>query len=249
MKYENSVYDPRAQLTLKVNGMSIAMIELGPRNVTSLIPDPQPFVSYAQRWEHPMSQEDLYNEGGAQWIHLKSEKADIVQLGFNSQCPDLIIEGDSLRFSVVITKLKITFSDSYFVVKVVRCKMTALNGWRLCERNMMAIFCIPIVWACNQGLRTSAKLWCRALYKPSLEDHVHPNRLRLPVDFVKHLPSEWALCQLLILVFLDGQSLELGTVIQITGKLRKSLPCWFSIQSSYGAQDNILTVIDLYISC
>ncbi|WP_350305318.1 TonB-dependent receptor domain-containing protein [Photorhabdus viridis] len=64
-----------------------------------IIPEFQPFVSYARSMRAPNIQEIFYsNEGGGSMNpFLKGETSDTYQIGFNSFRPDLIVKGDTFR--------------------------------------------------------------------------------------------------------------------------------------------------------
>ncbi|AKH65920.1 MULTISPECIES: TonB-dependent receptor domain-containing protein [Photorhabdus] len=64
-----------------------------------IIPEFQPFVSYARSMRAPNIQETFYsNEGGGSMNpFLKGETSDTYQIGFNSFRPDLIVKGDTFR--------------------------------------------------------------------------------------------------------------------------------------------------------
>ncbi|PQQ39514.1 TonB-dependent receptor domain-containing protein [Photorhabdus laumondii] len=64
-----------------------------------IIPEFQPFVSYARSMRAPNIQETFYsNEGGGSMNpFLKGEESDTYQIGFNSFRPDLIVKGDIFR--------------------------------------------------------------------------------------------------------------------------------------------------------
>ncbi|MEZ2792835.1 TonB-dependent receptor [Proteus terrae] len=229
-----------------------------------IIPEFQPFVSYAQTMRAPTSQEIFFaNEGGASMNpFLKSEKADTVQLGFNSYRPDLIIEGDSLRFKGLWYHTKIKdyiSSDSYFVCKGgVRCK----NDGSLTDEDYAGIeydgniflYTNSLEPVTLRGYELQANYDAGVFYTNlSYSDQRTSQPTSIAsTDFgqtpASELPKYYATIDTGVRFF-DDQSLELGTVIQITGKSRKSSPEGIDFDTGkvpMVQQDNIPTVIDLY---
>ena len=68
-----------------------------------IIPEFQPFVSYAHSMRAPNSQEVFYTQNGGQSMnpYLKGEKAKTWQIGFNSFKPDLVVEGDQFNLKAL----------------------------------------------------------------------------------------------------------------------------------------------------
>ncbi len=74
-----------------------------------VIPEFQPFVSYAHSMRAPNSQEVFYSQNGGQSMNpfLKGEKAQTWQIGFNSFRPDLVVEGDQFNLKALWFHTKI----------------------------------------------------------------------------------------------------------------------------------------------
>lgn len=68
-----------------------------------IIPEFQPFVSYAHSMRAPNSQEVFYSQNGGNSMNpfLKGEKAQTWQIGFNSIRPDLIVQGDQFNLKAL----------------------------------------------------------------------------------------------------------------------------------------------------
>ncbi|MTB65953.1 TonB-dependent receptor [Providencia sp. wls1943] len=68
-----------------------------------IIPEFQPFVSYAHSMRAPNSQEAFFSQNGGQSMNpfLKGEKSKTWQVGFNSFKPDLIVEGDQFNLKAL----------------------------------------------------------------------------------------------------------------------------------------------------
>ncbi|HGN0867714.1 TPA: TonB-dependent receptor [Providencia alcalifaciens] len=68
-----------------------------------IIPEFQPFVSYAHSMRAPNSQEAFFSSNGGQSMNpfLKGEKSKTWQIGFNSFKPDLVVEGDQFNLKAL----------------------------------------------------------------------------------------------------------------------------------------------------
>lgn len=68
-----------------------------------IIPEFQPFVSYAHSMRAPNSQEAFFSQNGGQSMNpfLKGEKSKTWQVGFNSFKPDLLVEGDQFNLKAL----------------------------------------------------------------------------------------------------------------------------------------------------
>lgn len=68
-----------------------------------IIPEFQPFVSYAHSMRAPNSQEAFFSQNGGQSMNpfLKGEKSKTWQIGFNSFKPDLVVEGDQFNLKAL----------------------------------------------------------------------------------------------------------------------------------------------------
>lgn len=229
-----------------------------------IIPEFQPFVSYAHTMRAPTSQEIFFaNEGGASMNpFLKSEKADTYQIGFNSYRPDLIIDGDSFRLKALWYHTKIKnyiSSDSYLVCKGgIRCKIDSsltLEDYAGIEYDgNIFLYTNSLEPVALRGYEIQANYDAGVFYTNlsySNQRTSQPTSLA-STDFgqtpASELPKYYATIDTGIRLF-DDQSLELGTVIQITGKSRKSSPEGMDLDT--GAvpmvdQEKIPTVIDVY---
>ncbi|EKT56305.1 TonB-dependent receptor domain-containing protein [Providencia sneebia] len=74
-----------------------------------VIPEFQPFVSYAHSMRAPNSQEVFYSQNGGNSMNpfLKGEKAQTWQVGFNSFRPDLIVSDDQFNLKALWFHTKI----------------------------------------------------------------------------------------------------------------------------------------------
>lgn len=74
-----------------------------------IIPEFQPFVSYAHSMRAPNSQEVFFSQNGGNSMNpfLKGEKAQTWQVGFNSFRPDLVVEGDQFNLKALWFHTKI----------------------------------------------------------------------------------------------------------------------------------------------
>ncbi|NIH22556.1 TonB-dependent receptor domain-containing protein [Providencia heimbachae] len=74
-----------------------------------ILPEFQPFVSYAHSMRAPNSQEVFYSQNGGQSMNpfLKGETAKTWQVGFNSFKPDLIVDGDQFNLKALWFNTKI----------------------------------------------------------------------------------------------------------------------------------------------
>lgn len=85
-----------------------------------IIPEFQPFVSYAHSMRAPNSQEVFYSQNGGNSINpfLKGEKAQTWQIGFNSMRPDLIVQGDQFNLKALWfhTKVKDYISSKPYLL-------------------------------------------------------------------------------------------------------------------------------------
>ncbi|MEY0450424.1 TonB-dependent receptor [Proteus terrae] len=229
-----------------------------------IISEFQPFVSYAHTMRAPTSQEIFFaNEGGASMNpYLKSEKADTFQLGFNSYRPDLIIEGDSFRFKGLwyYTKIKNYISSESFIVCKggIRCRADdtlTLDDYANMENdgniNLHTNSIDPVVL---RGYELQANYDAEVFYANlSYSDQRTSQPTSIAsLDFgqspASELPKYYATIDTGIRLF-DDRSLELGTVIQITGKSRKSSP--EGVDYDLGIvpmveQEKIPTIIDVY---
>ncbi|HHR5880977.1 TPA: TonB-dependent receptor domain-containing protein [Providencia alcalifaciens] len=68
-----------------------------------VIPEFQPFVSYAHSMRAPNAQEAFFSSNGGQSMNpfLKGEKSKTWQIGFNSLKPDLVVEGDQFNLKAL----------------------------------------------------------------------------------------------------------------------------------------------------
>ncbi|CAG9421394.1 TonB-dependent receptor domain-containing protein [Providencia alcalifaciens] len=68
-----------------------------------VIPEFQPFVSYAHSMRAPNAQEAFFSSNGGQSMNpfLKGEKSKTWQIGFNSFKPDLVVEGDQFNLKAL----------------------------------------------------------------------------------------------------------------------------------------------------
>ncbi|EOD8958516.1 TonB-dependent receptor [Providencia stuartii] len=68
-----------------------------------IIPEFQPFVSYAHSMRAPNSQEVFFSQNGGNSMNpfLKGEKAQTWQIGFNSMRPDLIVQDDQFTMKAL----------------------------------------------------------------------------------------------------------------------------------------------------
>ncbi|WP_277849983.1 TonB-dependent receptor domain-containing protein [Moellerella wisconsensis] len=100
-----------------------------------IIPEFQPFASYAYSMRAPNAQEAFFsNEGGASMNpFLKGEKAQTVQLGFNSYRPDLVIAGDALRLKALWYHSKLT--DYIYSRGYILCRTHADDEYHRCLNN------------------------------------------------------------------------------------------------------------------
>ncbi len=100
-----------------------------------IIPEFQPFVSYAHSMRAPNSQEAFFsNEGGASMNpFLKGEKAQTLQLGFNSFRPDLIVDGDQLRLKALWYNTRI--KDYIHSAGYVLCRANPQDEYQRCLLN------------------------------------------------------------------------------------------------------------------
>lgn len=85
-----------------------------------IIPEFQPFVSYAHSMRAPNSQEVFYSQNGGNSMNpfLKGEKAQTWQIGFNSMRPDLIVQGDQFNLKALWfhTKVKDYISSKPYLL-------------------------------------------------------------------------------------------------------------------------------------
>ncbi|EKT63622.1 TonB-dependent receptor domain-containing protein [Providencia burhodogranariea] len=74
-----------------------------------IIPEFQPFVSYAHSMRAPNSQEVFYSQNGGNSMNpfLKGEKSKTWQIGFNTFRPDLVVTGDQFNLKALWFHTKI----------------------------------------------------------------------------------------------------------------------------------------------
>ncbi|OAT46380.1 putative TonB-dependent hemin receptor [Proteus hauseri ATCC 700826] len=229
-----------------------------------VIPEFQPFVSYAHSMRAPNPQEIFFaNEGGASMNpFLKSEKADTFQIGFNSYRPNLFIEGDSFYLKALWYHTKVKnyiSSDSYLVCKGGRrCKddgsLTIEDFNNIENDGNINLYTNSIDPVAMRGYELQLNYDAGVVYSTisySNERTAQPTSLA-SASFgqspASELPKYYATVDAGIRLF-DDRSLELGTIIQLTGKTRKASPN--GVDSDTGKipmeeQENMPTVIDLY---
>ncbi|QWQ26252.1 TonB-dependent receptor domain-containing protein [Providencia rettgeri] len=93
-----------ATLNLRGNGFNPGVLLSA-----EIIPEFQPFVSYAHSMRAPNTQEVFYSQEGGNSMNpfLKEEKSQTWQVGFNSFKPDLIFEGDQFNMKALWFHTKI----------------------------------------------------------------------------------------------------------------------------------------------
>lgn len=229
-----------------------------------IIPEFQPFVSYAHTMRAPTSQEIFFaNEGGASMNpFLKSEKADTFQIGFNSYRPDLFIEGDNFYLKALWYHTKIKnyiSSDSYLVCKGgIRCKddgKLTLGDYAGIEYDgNINLFSNSIDPVAMRGYELQANYDAGVFYTTisySNERTAQPTSLAsasFGQNPASELPKYYATIDAGVRLF-DDRSLELGTIIQLTGKTRKASPSGMDPDTGKIPMEEhgkIPTVIDLY---
>ena len=229
-----------------------------------IIPEFQPFVSYAYTMRAPTPQEIFFaNEGGASMNpFLKSEKANTFQIGFNSYRPDLIIDGDSFRLKALWYHSKIKnyiSSDSYIVCKGgIRCKedgtLTVDDYAGMENDGNIYLYSNSLDDVAMRGYELQANYDAGIFYSTisySNERTSQPTSIA-SASFGQTPPSElpeyYATIDAGVRLF-DDRSLELGSIIQITGKTRKASPSGVDLDLGkipMDEQENVPTVIDVY---
>ncbi|ETS99919.1 MULTISPECIES: TonB-dependent receptor domain-containing protein [Providencia] len=100
-----------------------------------IIPEFQPFVSYAHSMRAPNSQEAFFSQNGGQSMNpfLKGEKAQTWQIGFNSFKPDLVVEGDQFNLKALWfhTHIKDYITSKSFML----CRATSQEEFDWCLIN------------------------------------------------------------------------------------------------------------------
>lgn len=100
-----------------------------------IIPEFQPFVSYAHSMRAPNSQEVFYSQNGGQSMNpfLKGERANTWQVGFNSLKSDLFVEGDQFNLKALWfnTKIKNYITSKPYLL----CKPTNAVELEWCLMN------------------------------------------------------------------------------------------------------------------
>ncbi|WP_108478046.1 TonB-dependent receptor domain-containing protein [Providencia alcalifaciens] len=100
-----------------------------------IIPEFQPFVSYAHSMRAPNSQEAFFSQNGGQSMNpfLKGEKAQTWQIGFNSLKPDLVVEGDQFNLKALWfhTHIKDYITSKSFML----CRATSQEEFDWCLIN------------------------------------------------------------------------------------------------------------------
>ncbi|CAK7058149.1 MULTISPECIES: TonB-dependent receptor [unclassified Providencia] len=93
-----------ATLNLRGNGVNPGVLLSA-----EIIPEFQPFISYAHSMRAPNTQEVFYSQesGNSMNPFLKEEKSQTWQVGFNSFKPDLIFEGDQFNMKALWFHTKI----------------------------------------------------------------------------------------------------------------------------------------------
>ncbi|AUU38895.1 TPA: TonB-dependent receptor [Proteus mirabilis] len=229
-----------------------------------IIPEFEPFISYAHTTRAPNPQEIFFaNEGGASMNpFLRSEKADTFQIGFNSYRPDLIVAGDSFRLKALWYHTKVKnyiSSDSYFVCKGgKRCKndgtLTTDDYGDMEYDGNIYLYTNSLDPVTMRGYELQVNYDADVFYTTlsySNERTSQPTSIAMG-DFgqspASELPKYYATIDAGVRLF-DDRSLELGTTIQITGKSRKASP--EGLDYDTGAipmveQEKIPTVINAY---
>ncbi|UBX48746.1 TonB-dependent receptor [Providencia alcalifaciens] len=100
-----------------------------------VIPEFQPFVSYAHSMRSPNSQEAFSSSNGGQSMNpfLKGEKSKTWQIGFNSFKPDLVVEGDQFNLKALWfhTHIKDYITSKSFLL----CRATSQEEFDWCLIN------------------------------------------------------------------------------------------------------------------
>ncbi|WP_387490555.1 TonB-dependent receptor domain-containing protein [Photorhabdus sp. RM96S] len=199
-----------------------------------IIPEFQPFVSYARSMRAPNIQETFYsNEGGGSMNpFLKGESSDTYQIGFNSFRPDLIVKGDTFRLKAAWYHTKIKnyiSSDLYALCKDGRvCQSSKLSeeDWKHVDANFgIHIYSNSITPVRMRGYEVSADYDAGVFYSKlaySRQKTSQPTSISTSIfgaDPVSQLPESFMTLD--TGVRLLGEKLRIGAIVKYTGNSYK----------------------------
>ncbi|SUC35732.1 Probable TonB-dependent receptor HI_1217 precursor [Providencia rustigianii] len=142
LNYRVKGYKPACDATEKCFPQEASTLDLRESGINpgilisaQIIPEFQPFVSYAHSMRAPNSQEVFFSQNGGQSMNpfLKGEKSKTWQIGFNSFKPDFIVEGDQFNLKALWfhTHIKDYITSKSFML----CRATSQEEFDWCLIN------------------------------------------------------------------------------------------------------------------
>ncbi|MGV7962143.1 TonB-dependent receptor [Photorhabdus tasmaniensis] len=226
-----------------------------------IIPEFQPFVSYARSMRAPNIQETFYsNEGGGSMNpFLKGETSDTYQIGFNSFRPDLIVKGDTFRLKAAWYQSKIEnyiLSDIWLICgNRKKCKADSSVDYGTVDPNIkMYIYHNSLTPVKVSGYEVSADYDAGIFYSKlaySWQKTCQPTSAataHFGADPVSQLPDSFMTLDTGIRLF--DEKVRVGAIVKYTGDSHRMDPDQYNFDDDgrviLQREPKIPTIIDLY---
>ncbi|WP_387463840.1 TonB-dependent receptor domain-containing protein [Photorhabdus sp. RM323S] len=226
-----------------------------------IIPEFQPFVSYARSMRAPNIQETFYsNEGGGSMNpFLKGETSDTYQIGFNSFRPDLIVKGDTFRLKAAWYQSKIEnyiLSDIWLICGNRKtCKADSSVDYGTVDPNIkMYIYHNSLTPVKVSGYEVSADYDAGIFYSKlaySWQKTRQPTSAataHFGADPVSQLPDSFMTLDTGIRLF--DEKVRVGAIVKYTGDSHRMDPDQYNFDDDgrviLQREPKIPTIIDLY---
>ncbi|EQC00368.1 TonB-dependent receptor domain-containing protein [Photorhabdus temperata] len=226
-----------------------------------IIPEFQPFVSYARSMRAPNIQETFYsNEGGGSMNpFLKGETSDTYQIGFNSFRPDLIVKGDTFRLKAAWYQSRIKdyiLSDIWLICGNRKtCKADSSVDYDTVDPNIkMYIYHNSLTPVKISGYEVSADYDAGIFYSKlaySWQKTRQPTSAataHFGADPVSQLPDSFMTLDTGVRLF--DEKVRVGAIVKYTGDSHRMDPDQYNIDDDgrviLQKEPKIPTIVDLY---
>ncbi|WP_434524537.1 TonB-dependent receptor domain-containing protein [Photorhabdus asymbiotica] len=227
-----------------------------------IIPEFQPFVSYARSMRAPNIQETFYsNEGGGSMNpFLKGETANTYEIGFNSFRPDLIVKGDIFRLKAAWYHSKVNnyiLNDIWIICGDRKtCKNdSSLDNYDTVDPNIkMYIYHNSLTPVTIRGYEVSADYDAGMFYSKlaySWQKTRQPTSAATAyfgADPVSQLPDSFMTLD--TGVRLLDEKFRIGAIVKYTGDSHRLDPDQYNVDSDgrvvLQKEPKIPTIVDLY---
>ncbi|WP_445497577.1 TonB-dependent receptor domain-containing protein [Photorhabdus sp. SF281] len=244
------------ELDLKQNGFNPSVLLSA-----EIIPEFQPFVSYARSMRAPNIQETFYsNEGGGSMNpFLKGETSDTYQIGFNSFRPDLIVKGDTFRLKAAWYQSKIKdyiLSDIWLICGNRKtCRDDSSVDYDTVDPNIkMYIYHNSLMPVKIHGYEVSADYDAGIFYSKlayswqKMRQPTSAATAHFGADPVSQLPDSFMTLDTGVRLF--DEKVRIGAIVKYTGDSHKMDPDQYNFDDDgrviLQREPKIPTIVDLY---